>query len=116
LRVTVRPKVGFCNCLTGVSDDDELERVGDVDLLGADARPREDGHEIAVGDRNGRVRLYEVGRTGAREIAVSVAYNDKCDVVVATAAGAGAEGAERAVLDFLAGPRVTTWVQKALGL
>ena len=28
----VRAKIGFCNCTTGVSDDDELDRVGDVEL------------------------------------------------------------------------------------
>src|SRR5712691_12522540 len=35
VNVYVRAKIGFCNCATGVSDDEELERVGDVDLLGA---------------------------------------------------------------------------------
>src|SRR5262249_20090165 len=32
--VYVRPKLGFCNCTTGVADDDELARVGDLALLG----------------------------------------------------------------------------------
>src|SRR5690349_8215404 len=29
----VRAKIGFCNCTTGVADDEELERVADVSLL-----------------------------------------------------------------------------------
>jgi hypothetical protein len=29
----VRAKLGFCNCATGVSDDAELDRVGDLELL-----------------------------------------------------------------------------------
>ena len=28
----LRPKLGFCNCATGVSDDEELDRVGDLEL------------------------------------------------------------------------------------
>ena len=28
----VRPKIGFCNCDTGVADDDEVDRVADLDL------------------------------------------------------------------------------------
>jgi hypothetical protein len=31
----LRPKIGFCNCQTGVADDEELDRVGDVDLIGS---------------------------------------------------------------------------------
>src|SRR5712691_12286880 len=28
----LRAKLGFCNCTTGVSDDTELDRVGDLEL------------------------------------------------------------------------------------
>src|SRR5271165_3721851 len=30
----VRPKIGFCNCTTGVADDGEVDRVTDLDLIG----------------------------------------------------------------------------------
>ena len=30
----LRAKVGFCNCTTGVSDDEELERLADFNLMG----------------------------------------------------------------------------------
>src|ERR1700745_306830 len=33
----LRAKIGFCNCTTGVSDDDELSRVGDIGLIGVAA-------------------------------------------------------------------------------
>src|SRR5579864_215421 len=33
VNVYLRPKIGFCKCATGVNDDDELERVGDIGLL-----------------------------------------------------------------------------------
>ena len=29
----VRPKIGFCNCDSGVADDDEVDRVADLDLI-----------------------------------------------------------------------------------
>ena len=29
----LRAKLGFCNCATGVSDDAELDRVGDLELF-----------------------------------------------------------------------------------
>ncbi len=29
----VRPKIGFCNCDSGVADDDEVDRVADLDLM-----------------------------------------------------------------------------------
>ena len=32
--VYVRAKIGFCSCITGVSDDEELDRISDYDLLG----------------------------------------------------------------------------------
>ena len=30
----IRAKIGFCNCTTGVSDDDELTRLSDFNLMG----------------------------------------------------------------------------------
>ncbi len=29
----LRPKIGFCNCDTGVADEAELDRVGDLELF-----------------------------------------------------------------------------------
>src|SRR5215510_2432446 len=34
ITVYIRPKIGFCNCTTGVADDAELDRVGDIELIG----------------------------------------------------------------------------------
>src|SRR5947209_8388276 len=44
----VRPKIGFCNCSTGVSDDTELERVGDTELVSPRVRSRAGGRPIKV--------------------------------------------------------------------
>src|SRR5579859_2778253 len=35
VEVYVRPKIGFCNCASGVADDDEVDRVADVDMISA---------------------------------------------------------------------------------
>src|ERR1051326_945557 len=35
----LRAKIGFCNCTTGVSDDDELSRVGDIAIIGGNVAP-----------------------------------------------------------------------------
>ena len=33
IELYVRPKIGFCNCDSGVADDDEVDRVADLDLI-----------------------------------------------------------------------------------
>src|SRR4051794_13462402 len=41
--VYVRPKIGFCNCERGVTDDDEVDRVADLDLISEQFVPLEQG-------------------------------------------------------------------------
>jgi hypothetical protein len=115
--VYLRPKIGFCNCATGVSDDEELERVADVDLFGPKFSAGSQGHEIAVAWMKGRSRPYDVvGRAAGSTLAV--AFNDRCDVIVATAVvpSGPAVQVEPAVLAFLNSDTVLRWAEKALGL
>jgi hypothetical protein len=117
--VFIRPKLGFCNCTTGVSDDDELDRVGDLELYSDKFKGLSDGRAVAVGWMNGRSRPYHIDmRYGAPRTALAIAFNDKCDVVVATVAveRAGLAVAERAALDFLNSDRVLRWAEAELGL
>ena len=44
----IRAKIGFCNCTTGVSDDDELNRLSDFNLMGDKLSVLGPGHPIAV--------------------------------------------------------------------
>ena len=83
----VRAKIGFCNCATGVADDAELERIGDLDLLGVKAAAQGDGHPIAVASMKGRSRAYALAATDNQpgKSALSIGYNDRCDAIVATA-------------------------------
>src|SRR6266545_3458885 len=77
VNVYLRAKIGFCNCTTGVSDDEELERVGDVDLFGPKFSAAGPGREIAVAWMKGRSRPYDVpGRPPGSTL--SVAFNDRC--------------------------------------
>src|SRR5215470_6346712 len=60
ITIYLRPKVGFCNCTSGVSDDAELDRVGDIELIGAKFAPLGEGRPVAVAWMNGRSRAYTV--------------------------------------------------------
>src|SRR5712671_5239268 len=98
----LRAKLGFCNCTTGVSDDAELDRVGDLELLSDKFEGLSDGRPISVGWMNGRSRPYQVAiRYGSPRTALAIAFNDKCDVVVATVVADDVPTAERAALGFL---------------
>jgi hypothetical protein len=115
----LRAKLGFCNCTTGVSDDAELDRVGDLELFSDKFKGLSDGRFITVGWMKGRSRPYQVDmRYGAPRTALAIAFNDKCDVVVATVAANREQlvAAERAALDFLNGDLVLRWAEAELGL
>jgi hypothetical protein len=113
----LRAKLGFCNCATGVSDDAELDRVGDLELLSPKFDGLRDGRPIVVGWMKGRSRPYQVAmRYGSPRTALAIAFNDKCDVVVATVVADDVPTAERAALGFLNGDLVLRWAEKELGL
>lgn len=117
VEVYVRAKIGFCNCTTGVSDDAELERVGDMELIGEKYKPTTVGHTIAVAWMKGRSRPYDVaGRADGSTLAL--AFNDHCDVIVATAVVPDGLAArvEPALLAFLNSDTVIDWAKEALGL
>jgi hypothetical protein len=114
----LRAKLGFCNCASGVADDGELDRVGDLELFSDKFRGLAEGRFITVGWMKGRSRAYQVEmRYGAPRTALAIAFNDKCDVVVATVAAERAQlaAAERAALDFLNGDLVLRWAGAELG-
>jgi hypothetical protein len=116
--VYVRPKIGFCNCSTGVSDDTELERVADTDLVSPKTRPVGPSRPVKVGWMKGLVRPYWVSDGEASESLLSVAYNDECDVVVAVAALGDGDPTvvEPKVIAFLNSNPMVLWAKKELGL
>jgi hypothetical protein len=115
----LRAKLGFCNCTTGVSDDAELDRVGDLELLSPAFDGLSDGRPISVGWMKGRSRPYQVTAAYApARTALAIAFNDKCDVVVATVVADKSRipAAETAALEFLNGDLVLRWAERELGL
>jgi hypothetical protein len=118
IHLYLRAKIGFCDCTT-VVDDDMVDRVGDVDLLATEREARGPGQAIDVGSMKGRSRVYLVGRHGATaKSALSIAFHDRCDLIVATAAiGSDQPRAkEDVVLQFLNSDLVRRWAEMTLGL
>jgi hypothetical protein len=112
----VRPKIGFCNCTTGVADDDEVDRVADLDLISAQFKPREAGRAVRVGDLSGRSRAYDLTMPdGVRHAAVGIALSRRCDLLVAVAQGAAAPvELQRVAFDHLASRELHRWMMAAL--
>jgi hypothetical protein len=113
IEVYVRPKIGFCNCDNGVADDDEVDRVADLDLISERFVPTEQGNAIRVADMPGRIRAYDLRMSdGSRHAAIGIAVSRRCDLLVAQ--GKGAAGVQRAALEFLASPDMQRWMNVAM--
>jgi len=116
IEVYVRPKAGFCNCDSGVADDDEVDRVADLDLISARFVAIAPGSVIRIAEMQGRIRSYDLQMAdGARRSAVGIAVSRRCDLMVAVAQGRGAAaGVQRAALEFLASGEMTRWMAAAM--
>ena len=116
VEVYVRPKIGFCNCDSGVADDDEVDRVADLDLMSERFVPLAPGGVVDVADMHGRLRSYDLRMPdGSRHAAVGIAVSKHCDLLVAVAQGSGAaSGVQRAALDFLGSSNMARWMTAAL--
>jgi hypothetical protein len=116
VEVYVRPKIGFCNCDTGVADDDEVDRVADLDLISERFVPLEAGKVVRVAGMDGRIRAYDLHLAdGALNSAIGIAVSRRCDLMVAVAQGTGAApDVQRAALDFLASDQMTRWTTAAM--
>ncbi len=115
----IRAKLGFCNCTTGVADDEELDRISDYDLLGNQLSALGPGREIKIAWMKGRSRAFTIGgpqRPG--KSALSVGFNDRCDAIVATVvlADERPQAMEVDVIAFLNGSTVLRWAEVTLGL
>jgi hypothetical protein len=111
-----RPKIGFCNCSTGVADDDEVDRVADLDLLSERFVPLAPGKVIHVAEMAGRARNYTIDMPdGSRRIAVGIAASRRCDLMVAVAvAKVATPGLDQRALAFLDSHAMTGWMNVVL--
>src|SRR6478736_10268431 len=116
IEIYVRPKIGFCNCDRGVADDDEVDRVADIDLLSERFSAVAPGEEVGLGEMRGRARRYDLDMAdGVRHAAIGIAVSRRCDLFVAAAQGRGEAGAvQRAALAFLETPEMKLWATAAL--
>src|ERR1051325_7852573 len=58
IELYVRPKIGFCNCDSGVADDDEVDRVADLDLISPRFAADGPGSAVQLADLAGRTRRH----------------------------------------------------------
>jgi hypothetical protein len=116
LELYVRPKIGFCNCDSGVADDDEVDRIADLDLISERFAPLEAGHAITVADMPGRFRAYGLSLAdGSRHTAVGIAVSRRCNLLVAVARGKGdATAVKRAALELLGSVEMSRWMVAAI--
>ncbi|HTO60312.1 MAG TPA: hypothetical protein VMM15_03545 [Bradyrhizobium sp.] len=112
----VRAKIGFCNCDSGVADDDEVDRVADLDLISPRFEPRAAGQAVRIAEMSGRARAYELSMPdGTRRAAIGFALSRRCDLMVTVVQGGADAGAlQRAARDFLERHEMHTWMMAAL--
>jgi len=115
VEVYVRPKLGFCNCGTGVADDDEVDRVADIDMISARFVPLKPGDVVDVADMPGRIRAYDIEMPDGKRTAIGIAVSHGCDLLVVAAQGKGdAADVQRAALSFLGSEQIGKWMNAAM--
>jgi hypothetical protein len=119
VKLYLRAKLGSCNCATGVADDVDLDRMSDFDLIGGEVSPLGAGRPITIAWMKGRSRAYALAaRNPAVRSAISVVFNDRCDMIVATVVLPHDRPAtiEPGVMEFLNSRPVVHWAEVALGI
>ncbi|MGX1350082.1 hypothetical protein AB7M49_003658 [Bradyrhizobium elkanii] len=112
VEVYLRPKLGFCNCDSGVADDDEVDRVADVDMISPRFVPLKAGDIVRVADMPGRIRVYDLD---GHRTAIGIAVSHRCDLMAVVAQGSGDVGrVQGATLKFLEGREVSAWMIAAM--
>ncbi len=114
----VRPKLGFCNCATGVSGDAEVDGVSDLDMVGIDFVPRAAGAAVASGGLRGRARAYDLTTPdGQSHPAAGLALSARCDLVAVASVGpaAASDAARASVLRLLEQAPLRAWLRSKLG-
>jgi hypothetical protein len=114
VNVYIRPKVGFCDCYRGVSDDDEIDRVGDLAVLSQNYTPLAPGTIVSLGNIQGRARHFAVfAPNQTKQYAIGVALSRKCDAIVATIVGSSpiSSRAEDSAFTLLNSQEIKNWIE-----
>ncbi len=114
--LAARVKVGFCDCGKGVSDDEEVDRVSDVDLVNRNFEPLANGDPVKISGIYGRKRLYVTKEPRPRRVMV-FAGGRNCNAFVAMALSTSAMPPETidAVEAMLDTPAFMRWVVETEG-
>ncbi|CAN5676925.1 hypothetical protein BH11PSE3_BH11PSE3_26480 [soil metagenome] len=117
LDVYVRMKPDLCgDCEAGVTTDEAVDQVVDIDRLDPRFAPAGPGRRIRITDLFGRARLYRHRmRNGAPRLAEGIVVNHQCDLVVAIIDGNMADEAKRRMAHrFLESNTVQVWLNQQL--
>jgi len=109
----IRSKVGFCDCFKGVSDDDEIDRIGDLAILNGSYAPLAPGTIVNLGGMQGRARKFIVSAPNqTKQYALGIALSRQCDAIVATAVGDNplSSVAEDRVFELLNSNQIKDWI------
>jgi hypothetical protein len=93
--------------------------MSDFDLVGGEISPLGAGRPITVAWMKGRSRAYTLtARNRPGKSAISVVFNDRCDMIVATVVFPHDRPAtiEPSVMEFLNSGTVLHWAEVALGI
>ncbi|MCC6889115.1 MAG: hypothetical protein IT536_11335 [Hyphomicrobiales bacterium] len=119
VHLSLRPKIGFCNCDTGVADEAELDRIGDLELYGPTFIGLTHADDIVIGGMRGLSRIYQVDVADAvPRPMLGMAFSSRCDVMAVTVVAPLEQlpSAERQVLAFLNGEPMLRWAKMQFGL
>lgn len=119
INLYLRAKIAFCNCTMGMTDDADLDRVGDFDLFGGALYPQAAGQPVRIGWMKGRSRPFAIRDARQDDATIlTVGLHDNCDALVATAVLERGQlaAAEQLVMDFLHSKTVVDWAEVTLGL
>ncbi|WP_424628306.1 hypothetical protein [Bradyrhizobium sp. SYSU BS000235] len=116
MELYVRPKIGFCNCDTGVADDDEVDRVADLDMITPRFRPLQPGQVVQIAGMTGRTRNYSLNMSdGSTRQAVGMAVSHRCDLMVAVVQGkASTADLQQRALALLSSHDEAGWIKSAM--
>jgi hypothetical protein len=110
----IRPKIGFCDCYKGVSDDDEIDRVGDLVVLSERYAPLAAGTAVKLGNIQGRARHFALSAPNqAKRYAIGIALSRQCDAIVAMVVSDGplSGRAEESAFNLLNSQEIRNWIE-----
>ena len=107
--VYARVKMGMCDCVAGVADDDDLERVSDASLLSPRMTAEGPGESAELAGLKTRLRRYRTDG-GAALAVLAGGRNCNAFVAMATARHALSPQAMDLVRSLISTPAMSRWV------